>query len=67
MLKRFDDSNDINDVIEDAYGSKAGLAQILESGLELLLFIESDTFQQRDIQNVATAIRIASEFLRQND
>ncbi|RDY61981.1 hypothetical protein DX873_00645 [Flagellimonas nanhaiensis] len=52
--------------IEDAYGSPEELAQILELGIFMLFFLEEDTFSQREVQQVASALRDVVVGLRSN-
>lgn len=65
MPKDFDDTKNIDLSIIEAYGSREGLAEALNRGILMLHFLEPMTFEQRDIQNVASAIRITCEFLKQ--
>jgi hypothetical protein len=52
------------DLFEDAYGSPTELADVLDLGLEMLFYVEEGTFSQREIQNVATALREVCGVLR---
>lgn len=67
MSKDFDDTKNIDLSIIEAYGSREGLAEVLSMGIELLHYIEPNTVEHRDIQNVVSAIKIACEVLRQGD
>jgi len=67
MSKDFDDTKNISKSIIEAYGSREGLAEVLNLGIEMLFYLEEDTFEQGDIQKVASAIRTACEFLKQGD
>ncbi len=44
-------------LFEDAYGSPAELANILDLGLEMLFYVEEGAFSQRELQRVAGALR----------
>lgn len=55
----------INAFIEDRYGSKEGLAKILDLGIEMLFYLEEDTFEKREVQQVVSALRGISHMLRQ--
>lgn len=52
------------DLFEDAYGSTTELADVLDLGLEMLFYVEEGAFTQREIQNVATALRGISGVLK---
>lgn len=43
--------------IEDTYGSSEELAKILDYGIEMLFYLEEDSFDQKEVQNVVAAIR----------
>ena len=43
--------------IEDTYGSPEKLAQVLDFGIEMLFYLEEDTFEKREVQDVVSAIR----------
>ena len=43
--------------IEDTYGSPEELAKILDYGIEMLFYLEADTFDRKEVQNVVAAIR----------
>lgn len=44
-------------LIEEGYGYPEALAQQLDLAVELLFYVEADTFSRREIQNVVAAIR----------
>ncbi|RDY58821.1 hypothetical protein DX873_14235 [Flagellimonas nanhaiensis] len=44
-------------LIEEGYGSPTELANILDLGVEMLFYVEEDTFSRREIQQVASAIK----------
>lgn len=43
--------------IEDTYGSPEELAKILDYGVEMLFYLEEDSFDQKEVQNVVAALR----------
>lgn len=43
--------------IEDTYGSPEKLAQVLDFGIEMLFYLEENTFEKREVQDVVSAIR----------
>lgn len=64
MVKRFDD---LNEIIQEAYGSKEQLAEVLNRGIDMLHYLEPNTYERHDVQNVASAMRIVCEVLSQGD
>lgn len=52
------------DLFEDAYASPAELADVLDLGLEMLFYVEEGAFSQREIQNVAAALRGINKVLK---
>ncbi|MEL7270659.1 MAG: hypothetical protein AAGL34_13890 [Bacteroidota bacterium] len=66
MSKDFDDTKngDLSQSIIEAYGSREGLAEVLNLGIEMLFYLEEDTFERRDVQHVASAIRLVRDFLQ---
>ena len=52
------------DLFEDAYGSPAELANVLDMGLEMLFYVEEGAFTQRELQRVAGALRDINGVLR---
>ena len=46
-----------SDLIEDTYGSSELLVRILDLGIEMLFYLEEDTFDRKEVQNVVSAIR----------
>ncbi len=54
-------------MIEEAYGSLEQLAEVLNLGIEMLFYLEEDTFDRKDVQHVASAIRLVCEVIRQGD
>ncbi|TAI47838.1 hypothetical protein [Flagellimonas allohymeniacidonis] len=52
-------------LIADRYGSPEELAKVLDLNLEMLFYIEEDTFDRKDIQSVVSALRTVIVTLRQ--
>ncbi|WP_246245557.1 MULTISPECIES: hypothetical protein [Flavobacteriaceae] len=67
MPKRLNSSSDLSELIQEAYGSPVQLAKILDLAIEMLFYLEEDTFDRKDVQHVASAIRAICEALRQGD
>ena len=44
-------------LIDDTYGSPEELAEYLDLGIEMLFYLEEDTFEKRDVQSVVSALR----------
>ncbi|MCL6274505.1 hypothetical protein M3P19_10815 [Muricauda sp. 2012CJ35-5] len=42
---------------DDAYGSPEELAKILDLGVEMLFYLEEDSFDRKEIQSVVSALR----------
>ncbi len=43
------------------------LAECLDNGIEMLFFIEEDTFDRKDVQNVVFALKRFIRFLRKRN
>lgn len=43
--------------VEDWYGSPEELAKILDLGVEMLFYLEADTFDRKEVQQVVAALR----------
>jgi len=43
--------------IEDWYGSPEALAKVLDLALEMLFYLEEDTFDRKEVQQVVAALR----------
>ena len=43
--------------IKDAYGSKEDLAKFLDVGIEMLFYLEENTYARREVQEVVSALR----------
>jgi len=67
MPKRLNVSSDLNKMIQETYGSREQLSEVLSFGIEMLFYLEEDTFEQRDVQNVASAMSFVRDYLRQSD
>nr|WP_299385476.1 hypothetical protein [Allomuricauda sp.] len=69
MSKGFDDkkNGDLSKLLQEAYGSREDLAEVLNLATEMLFYLEEDTFERRDVQNVASAIRFVRDILRQGN
>ncbi|NAS12249.1 hypothetical protein [Poritiphilus flavus] len=59
--------SNLNELIKDAYGTREQLAEVLNLGIEMLFYLEEDTFERKDVQHVASAIRLVREVLIQSD
>ena len=55
---------DFLEQVQDSYGSTQELANMLEMGVEMLFYLEEDTFHRQDVQNVVTALRAVTTALR---
>ena len=64
MLKKRQKEH-LSELIDDSYGSSEQLAKHLDLGIEMLFYIEEDTFDRRDVQSVVSAIRGIVSVLRQ--
>lgn len=56
--------DELSKIIEDQYGSPETLANWLDLAVEMLFYVEEDTFSRIEIQEVATAIRGVVRVLR---
>ena len=43
--------------IDDTYGSPEELAKVLDLALEMLFYLEEDTFDRKEVQQVVAALR----------
>lgn len=50
--------------LQDSYGSTQELAKILDMGVEMLFYLEENTFHRQDVQNVVAALRAVITALR---
>ncbi|MCR9264439.1 MAG: hypothetical protein NXH86_09785 [Flavobacteriaceae bacterium] len=56
----------LSDFIEDAYGTPEALAQQLDLAVEMLFYVEEDTFSRRELQEVASALKGVVRVLRKS-
>lgn len=54
----------LSDFIEDAYGTPEAFAQRLNLAVEMLFYVEEDTFSRRELQEVASALMSVVRVLR---
>ena len=54
----------LSELIDSNYISSEELVEYLDKGIEMLFFIEEDTFDRKDIQNVVFAIKRVINSLR---
>ncbi|MEL6974688.1 MAG: hypothetical protein AAGL29_04765 [Bacteroidota bacterium] len=47
----------LSELIEDIYGSAEGLIDHLHLAIEMLFYLEDDTFDKREIQAVVSALK----------
>lgn len=55
---------DFLEQVQDSYGSTQELANVLDMGVEMLFYLEENTFHKQDVQNVVTALRAVTTALR---
>lgn len=48
---------ELNEWIVDTFGTKEVLAEYLDLAVEMLFYVEQDTFGQRELQGVVTVLR----------
>ncbi|SNY94436.1 hypothetical protein [Flagellimonas pacifica] len=51
--------------MSDSYGSPEELAMILDSGVEMLFYLEEDIFDRKKVQHVVSVLRDIVSLLRQ--
>jgi hypothetical protein len=56
----------LSNFIEDAYGTPEALAQQLDLAVEMLFYVEEDTFSRRELQEVASALKGVVRVLRKS-
>ena len=54
-------------LVVDRYGSLQELAKILDLGIEMLFYLEEDTFDKREVQSVVSALRGIIKALRESE
>jgi len=52
------------DLFKDAYASPTELAEVLDMGIEMLFYVEEESFSRKEIQDVAAALREVGKVLR---
>ncbi|MBL4906002.1 MAG: hypothetical protein COA50_08375 [Flavobacteriaceae bacterium] len=57
----------LSELIEDRYGSPQELANYLDLGIEMLFYLEEDTFDQKEIQSVVSAMRGVITVLKEGE
>lgn len=55
----------LSELIDDIYGTPEELAEYLDLAVEMLFYLEEETFERKDIQNVVGAIRGITNALRE--
>jgi len=55
---------ELSRLISDTYGTPETLANWLDLGVEMLFYVEEDTFSRDELQEVATTIRGVVRVLR---
>ena len=55
----------LSELITDTYGTTEGLIKHLDLAIEMLFYIEEDSFERADIQNVVAAIKGVIGVLRE--
>jgi len=63
-LLSLEQQNELSRLISDTYDTPEALAQYLDLAVEMLFYVEEDTFSRVEIQEVATAIRGVVRVLR---
>ncbi|MEQ5790518.1 hypothetical protein J4E06_05610 [Muricauda sp. NFXS6] len=56
--------DELSQIIENRYGTPETLANWLDLGVEMLFYVEEDTFSRDELQEVATALRGVVRVLR---
>ena len=56
--------DELSQIIENRYGTPETLANWLDLAVEMLFYVEEDTFSRDELQEVATAIRGVVRVLR---
>ncbi|PCJ97897.1 MAG: hypothetical protein COA50_02905 [Flavobacteriaceae bacterium] len=57
----------VSQLIEESYGTPAALAQQLELALEMLFYLEEDSFSKKEVQGVVSALRGVCGVLRMGE
>lgn len=45
------------DWVDDTYGSPESLAQVLDFAIEMLFYLEEDSFEKKEVRDVVAALR----------
>ncbi|WP_067037261.1 hypothetical protein [Allomuricauda sp. CP2A] len=56
--------DELSQIIEDQYGTPETLANWLDLAVEMLFYVEENTFSRVEIQEVATALKSIARVLR---
>ncbi|WP_424989261.1 hypothetical protein [Flagellimonas sp.] len=56
--------DELSQIIENRYGTPETLANWLDLAVEMLFYVEEDTFSREELQEVATALRAVVRVLR---
>lgn len=56
--------DELSQIIENRYGTPETLANWLDLAVEMLFYVEEDTFSREELQEVATALRGVVQVLR---
>ena len=56
--------DELSQIIENRYGTPETLANWLDLAVEMLFYVEEDTFSREELQEVATALRGVVRVLR---
>lgn len=56
--------DELSQIIEDQYGTPETLANWLDLAVEMLFYVEEDTFSRVELQEVATALMGLARVLR---
>ncbi|WP_306014409.1 MULTISPECIES: hypothetical protein [unclassified Allomuricauda] len=57
-------TDELSHLISDTYGTSEALAEHLDLAVEMLFYVEEDTFSREELQEVATALRGVVRVLR---
>lgn len=57
-------TDELSQLISDTYGTSEALAEHLDLAVEMLFYVEEDTFSREELQEVATALRGVVRVLR---
>ncbi len=50
--------------VSESHGSLEELAKILDLAIEMLFYLEEDTFDRREVQSVVSVLKVVINFLR---